>query len=92
MRDVLWVRLGDNADYEPFDDMDGAADLFVEAGIDPNSLVRHSSGVTADPGYYGWNYISLYWGCLDAEMERPINQEELDDLKGRMRRALEIVA
>lgn len=84
MPDLLWVRLGDNADYEAFDDMDSIADLFVEVGIDPDSLVKHSSGVEADPGFHGENYISLYRGSPDAEMDRAIDQQELDYLKARI--------
>jgi hypothetical protein len=74
---LLWIRVGDNAEYEQVDDVNDAVECL---GIS-NELVRcNTYGVTDNDVYAGLNYISLYYGDEEAEPIEPISDNELAEL------------
>ena len=78
----LWIRMGDNDDYNeessPYD-----------AGVHVSSLIwdenkpeasdivwREKYGVDVHPVFSDYNYISLFWGDDDAQPIRQLSREE----------------
>ena len=78
----LWIRMGDNDDYNeessPYD-----------AGVQVSSLIwdenkpeasdivwRDRYGVDVHPVFSDCNYISLFWGDDDAQPIRQLSKEE----------------
>ena len=59
----LMLRIGDNADYDEFDDIEEAADYLAAVGVTEVLHWLHL-GFEA-PGFGGLNYISCYWESLD---------------------------
>lgn len=83
MKNLLWYRLGDNAEYHHVgNDLDAMASVLAEADIG-DDIHLHLSGIASD-NYSGDNYISLYWGDKDAEIVRHITQKELNEIVGGM--------
>jgi len=79
MAKKLWMRLGDAGDYEVADDPYSAGydvGAFYEAtGFSGEPEIRwQGKGVSVDPGFTNYNYISLFWGDDDA---RPVGKAEL---------------
>ncbi len=72
----LWVREGDNANYEkkagPYEAGYDVGILFD--GKDAPEITWRSKGVTVDPHFTGYNYISLFWGDEDAQ---PVGKSDL---------------
>jgi len=76
----VWMRMGDNDDYNSFDSP-------YDAGIQLGSILNCNGQVTESPtlkyrslgveaeGFCGDNYISLFWGNDDAQ---PVNESELN--------------
>ena len=75
---VIWMRLGDNCEYEDHDDLQSVADTLIEHGVHHVARLTRF-GVTA-PGFEGWDYISLYWGMDATEPERDLSKKELAEL------------
>jgi hypothetical protein len=78
----VWVRLGDSAEYEKYDDATEAAHYIagVLAESDPQAppfQIRWTDppGIEVG-GFTGQNYISLYWGGNDASFEYKLTVEE----------------
>ena len=63
---LIWVRVGDAADYQAFDDLEEAVDYLNELGV---GRVDHwrSAGVET-VNYWGHDYVSLYRGDADANL------------------------
>lgn len=73
----LWVRLGDQGDYEEFEDLQDLVEYLRNYSdvAKVQSWVDGGLGFTAD-GYTGHNYISLFWGDNDAQLIRELNPQE----------------
>jgi len=76
----VWVRLGDQGDYEKFD---SPWDAGHEVGEFLSQNETHpyikgflSLGVEIDPTFLGLNYVSLYWGDSGAQRPRELNDAE----------------
>ena len=87
----VWMRMGDNAEYEPHDSM-------FDAGSELGGYFDSTSGLTKMPavskhGYYGVsvdpftgdNYISLFWGDDDAQPVKKLTQADIADFKAGIR-------
>ena len=77
----LWIRLGDMGEYETFgQDFDAAGLALREGGVRP-PLQWFVSGVGFQcGGYEGHDYVSCFWGDDDANMTRPLDQQEQERL------------
>jgi hypothetical protein len=65
-KDRIWVRLGDQGEYEDFDTLEDAAEyLSIEFGI--KEVDRWVEKGFEGGGYTGGNYVSIYWGDDDAQ-------------------------
>jgi hypothetical protein len=85
MASKLWVRLGDQGDYEAYElpDSDGlehVAALFAELGVGPLRRIDKYS-VTDDRDYAGLNYISVFIGDADAQPLRGLTRREFEELR-----------
>jgi len=77
MQDLyVWVRIGDNGDYEKFNSIEDAAEHIVES-TQQNEIRWRNMGIEM-PNYEGDNYISLYWGDDDAQ---PADEPNLSRLE-----------
>jgi len=88
----VWIRMGDVAEYEKFDDPYDAGQavgsrLQFEAW-EPMSYYFISAGVEIPPYYDGQNYISVFWGDNNAEWIRDLNQSEKNKFIDGVREAL----
>ena len=81
----LWMRLGDAGEYEEKESPYGAGyevgsflgELGGVGGTPDITWV--GKGVDVDPGFTGYNYISLFWGDEDAQ---PVSGAELTASEG----------
>jgi hypothetical protein len=75
----LWVRVGDAGEYEPFgDDLDAVLDWLNElrAG-EVTGWVLGGIGVGLETvNYWGYDFVSLFWGDADANLVRELDSEE----------------
>ena len=80
--EVVWMRVGDEDSYHPFDAIEDAAQHLGEFYSIRQITFRDRFGVTAD-GYENLNYISLYWGTDpkdgSAEMTRALSDDEIHE-------------
>ena len=87
----VWMRMGDNAEYEPHDSM-------FEAGSELGGYFDSTSGLTKMPAvskhgdygvsvdpFTGDNYISLFWGDDDAQPVKKLAQADIADFKAGIR-------
>ena len=58
--EVLWIKAGDNADFECLPDLKSVAAYLNDVGISPEEIKQRQSGIEA-PCYQGDNYIRLFW-------------------------------
>ncbi len=64
--DRIWVRLGDQDEYQDFDTIEDAAEyLHDEFGI--KEVDRWVDKGFEGGGYKGGDYVSLFWGDADAQ-------------------------
>ena len=76
--EYLWVRLGDQDNYEEYGhDLSAVASLLKEVGIE--KIWRSPVGVEAE-GFTDLNRISLYWGDKIGNFYRSITKKELDQI------------
>ena len=78
----LWIRLGDNAEYENFDGIDEIAS-YISGFMDMDevdTIRSYNHGIASEPNFSDRNYISLFWGDNDAQISRDLTSEELADL------------
>jgi hypothetical protein len=79
----LWLRLGDNDDYNEFgEDFSALRDWLLECRIDFDEINPIRGGFTT-PIFDAENYVSLYWGDDDADFERDLNKDEWNNLIGK---------
>mgnify|MGYP003149912856 CR=1 FL=1 len=84
MRDLyVWMRVGDQGDYESFNSVDEAGYDLAQY-LDPDACyhdVRRYKGPALtgiEVGcYVGYDAVSLYWGDDDAQLEAELNHQEL---------------
>jgi hypothetical protein len=80
--EVVWMRVGDEDSYHPFDSVEDAAQYLGDFYGVQEVAFRNQFGVTA-PGFEGYNYISLYWGTDpkdgNAEVTRALTDEEIEE-------------
>ena len=72
----VWLRIGDQGDYEKFDSPEEAAQELGQYTSD-REIKFTSLGVCVGP-FQGDNYVSLFWGDDDAQ---PVGDAELSDLE-----------
>lgn len=74
MKDAkVWLRLGDNAEYESYDTPYEAGQVVGQYTPD-RKPVYVSKGVTLE-GFQNHNYISLFWGDDEAQ---PVDESDLN--------------
>jgi len=87
----VWMRMGDNDDYRYFDDMFSAGEelgaLFdVKDYPTPPAVQTLASGTgIAVAGFYGFNYLSLFYGDNDAQITKHFTKLDLADFKRGIR-------
>jgi hypothetical protein len=94
MKDLkVWVRVGDQDDYHPFDSPELAAEYVHEylhgpdQELDGTGQCRHQVERYQGPGlrgvelpdtpFTGYNGVSLFWGDEDAQLEGELSDMEL---------------
>ncbi len=76
---ILWLRLGDGSDYEQLgSDLGAVASILNDAYLGGNIAARQGGLTSAN--YRGANYISLYWGDEDGNLNRSLSDDEFEDL------------
>jgi hypothetical protein len=71
----LWLRIGDQADYAPFDSVADACAALTEAGVEASDVNPEAMALYA-PGFNGQNYVSIFWGDADAQPVRNLTKRE----------------
>lgn len=70
----FWMRAGDNADYEDFDspyDAGYRLSIYFEGAKKMPKLAKANNyGVSIEPSFTGYNYVSIFWGDKDAQPTR----------------------
>lgn len=62
----VWLRAGDNANYERFDTPREAGEWLGQITCARDVNYREPQGVELGP-FTGLNYVSLFWGYRDAD-------------------------
>ena len=81
---MLWVRLGDGDNYNPFDDLSDVAAYLSENGVE--QVERHTRYGVRSAAFKGNNYISLYWGDNHAQPSRDVTAGEIAELNSELRK------
>lgn len=88
----VWMRAGDQDDYHLFDSVEEAAEdlhAILHAGMDEECIghevnrYRGSAltGIECE-GMSGYNGISLFWGDDEAQIDRPLSDDEVNVFAG----------
>lgn len=79
----LWLRMGDNAEYESFGGIDEVAERITEfTSPENNVLIFRELGLEIPgSGFERRNYISLYWGTSNATPSCNLSIEEKQELR-----------
>lgn len=72
----IWLRLGDNAEYEDYDSIEEIKEIFEERELTKDFTRRCQYGVQ-NAEFKGNNYISLYYGDEEAQPIKEISDDEL---------------
>ena len=85
-KQYVWIRLGDNADYEHYETVNKAALAVAEALPETwTGIVKwRSAGVVLPPHYKGRNYVSVYWGDRDGEWVADLDAMERASFSGAL--------
>jgi hypothetical protein len=72
---MYWVRVGDQGDYQPVDDLDAVIGTLNEWRVgEVTAWVDGGIGVGIETTEcYGYDFISLFWGDDQANLIRPLN-------------------
>ena len=75
---MFWIRVGDQGDYQPVDDLDAVIDSLNEWQVgEVTGWVEGGIGVGLETTKcYGYDFISLFWGDDQANLIRPLDAEE----------------
>lgn len=76
----LWMRLGDQGEYESCDTLEEVVERLLAAGVRAVSWITNIYGGCIAEGFEGRNYISLYWGDDDAQFAQALAQHERDEV------------
>jgi hypothetical protein len=75
---LFWIRVGDQGDYQPVDDLDDLIETLNEwqAGA-VTGWVDAGRGVGVETtNYHGYDFVSLFWGDNQANMIRALDETE----------------
>ena len=77
-KQYVWIRLGDNAEYERYETVNKAALAVAEALPDTwtGKVKWRSAGVVLPPHYTGFNYVSVYKGGPHGEWYADLSDKE----------------
>lgn len=75
---MFWIRVGDQGDYQPVDDLDAVIDNLNEWRVgEVTAWVDSGIGVGLETTTcHGYDFISLFVGDDQANLIRPLNAEE----------------
>lgn len=75
---MFWIRVGDQGDYQPVDDLDAVIESLNEWQVgEVTGWVEGGRGVGVETTKcYGYDFISLFWGDDQANLIRPLDAEE----------------
>lgn len=79
MQNKLWLRIGDQADYEEFDGIDDVITILKELEVDED--FGYEPGKLSCDGFSGWNYISIFFGDADAQPVRWLKVSEVNKIR-----------
>ncbi len=75
----LWHRIGDGSEYHHVgQDLDALIDVLRDAYLGGN-ICQTNGGICSD-NYSGWNYVSIYWGDDEANLERQLSEKEFQTI------------
>ena len=86
----LWARVGDGGEYEPWgDDLASLIDFLNEIGVgEVTGWINCGVGIGMETvNFYGYDFISLYWGDADANPLRELDEEERTVVEERLEKA-----
>ncbi len=75
----LWVRVGDDDNYQDLDGLQEVADYLAEMGASDPIEWYNEYGVTS-PEFRGHNYISLFLGDAGAQPIRELTPDEHNEI------------
>lgn len=75
---MYWIRVGDQGEYQPVDDLDAAIDTLNEWRVgEVTAWVDGGIGVGIETmDCYGYDFISLFVGDDQGNLIRPLDAEE----------------
>jgi hypothetical protein len=75
---MYWIRVGDQGDYQPADDLDAVIDSLNEWRVgEVTGWIEHGIGVGIETmECYGYDFISLFVGDDQGNLIRPLNSRE----------------
>jgi len=79
----LWLRLGDHANYLPYDSLSEVIEFFNNINLH-GPLTRANTYGFQNEQFKGFNYISLFWGDIDAQVQAPLSDAELIELNNKL--------
>lgn len=71
---ILWARVGDGGDYEPFPTIDECIEYLNMLSV--GKIERWGCWGFETPNYWGRDYVSLFWGTENAQPRFDLNREE----------------
>ena len=73
-----WIRVGDQGDYQPLDDLDDVIETLNEWRVgEVTGWVNAGRGVGIETrSHYGYDFISLFWGDDQANLIRELDETE----------------
>jgi hypothetical protein len=83
----LWLRVGDAGEYESFgDSLEDVCDYLNDLGAgEVTGWVNGGVGIGFETqNFYGYDFVSLFWGDADAEPIRELDEEERAAVEDRL--------
>jgi len=75
----LWLRLGDSAEYQPYDSIEEIKELFRQLKLRKDFKRSQTYGIE-NSNYENLNYVSLFYGDKEAQPTKEITDFELNYL------------
>lgn len=79
----LWLRLGDMDSYSPYDTLEEVRQFMGDINLH-GPLTRANTYGFQNEQFRGANYISLFWGDIDAQAQAPLSDAELKELNSKL--------
>lgn len=79
----LWLRLGDVDSYSPYNTLDEVREFFGQINLH-GPLTRANTYGFQNEQFRNLNYISLFWGDIDAQAQAPLSDAELMELNSKL--------